>query len=87
MSILSLSDEECERNMHQSRLGLISEFQMLCEEALSHINIFCLTDITMMKALTVYLVFVVSLSIDMASAKNCCRWLALIDLALKAYGR
>lgn len=56
ISIVSLSDEDCSRKMHQSRSSLLSKFQMLCEDALSRTNIFCITDITVLKALTIYMV-------------------------------
>ncbi|KAL9109897.1 MAG: hypothetical protein Q9227_005420 [Pyrenula ochraceoflavens] len=54
-SAVSLSDEECQRELHQPRSYIISELQILCEEALSRTNLFCMTDITVLKALTIYM--------------------------------
>ncbi|KAL8663594.1 MAG: hypothetical protein Q9202_003782 [Teloschistes flavicans] len=55
ISLLSLSDEDCRRDMHRPRSFLISELQTLCEEALSHTNLFCVKNITLLKAITIYL--------------------------------
>lgn len=56
ISVISLSDQDCRRELHQPRSILLAEFQMLCEEALSRTNLFCITDITVLKALTIYMV-------------------------------
>lgn len=56
LSVISLSDEDCLREMHQPRPVLLSDFQMLCEEALTRTNLLCITDITVLKALTLYMV-------------------------------
>jgi len=56
ISVVSLSDEDCKRELHQSKSWLVLEYQLLCEEALSRTNLFCMTDIIVIKALTVYMV-------------------------------
>ena len=56
LTIVSLSDEECKGNLQQPRISLLFEYQMLCEKALSRTNIFCMTDITVLKAFTMYMV-------------------------------
>lgn len=56
ISVVSLSDEECRRELHQSRSLLLSKFETLCEEAFSCTNLFCTTDIMVLKALNVYMV-------------------------------
>ncbi|KAL6721752.1 hypothetical protein ACLMJK_000857 [Lecanora helva] len=54
-SVISLSDEDCRREMHQPRSLLIAEFHTLCEEAFSRNNLLCMTDITVLQALAVYI--------------------------------
>ena len=71
--VISLSDEECKRDVQQSRLNLLTEYQTLCEEALSRTNLLCMTDITVLKALALYMVIHDSLTIYSSSAKYCCR--------------
>ena len=56
MSVISLSDDDCRKAMHQPRTLLIFKFQTLCEEALSRTNIFCITDTMVFRALTLYMV-------------------------------
>lgn len=56
LTVLSLSDEECRRELQQPRSLMVSHFQTLCEESLSHTNPFCVTNITVLKALAIYLV-------------------------------
>ncbi|KAL8868028.1 MAG: hypothetical protein Q9174_005263 [Haloplaca sp. 1 TL-2023] len=55
ITVLGLSDEECVQKLHYPRDSMVSQFQTIVEEALSHTNIFCVTNITILKALTVYL--------------------------------
>lgn len=56
ISIVSLSDEDCNKMPHGSRHILLSEFQNLCKEALARTNLFCITDIMVLRALTMYMV-------------------------------
>lgn len=56
VSTTSLSEEECEEELHQPKATLMSKYQVLCEEALARTNILCITDITVLKALTIYMV-------------------------------
>ena len=56
ISVASLSEEECKMKLKQPRSFLLNEYQLLCEETLSRTNLFCMTDIMVLKALTVYMV-------------------------------
>lgn len=56
ISVLSLSDDECRKGLLRPRSDLLAAFQTLCEEALSRTNLFCITDITVLKTLTIYVV-------------------------------
>jgi hypothetical protein len=56
ISVVSFSDGECESELHQSRSVLLVEYQTLCEEAVARTNLFCITDILVLKALTIYMV-------------------------------
>ena len=62
ISALSLTDDDCQQNLRQTRDWLLTEFQMLCEEALFRTNIFCMNDIMVLKTLTFYMVYSASLS-------------------------
>ncbi|KAL8968213.1 MAG: hypothetical protein Q9183_002569 [Haloplaca sp. 2 TL-2023] len=55
ITVLSLSDEECVQKLHHPKSSMVSQFQTIVEEALSHTNIFCVNNVTILKALTVYL--------------------------------
>ncbi len=56
ISVISLSDEECQNKLHQARSVLLTEYQLLCEEAVARTNLFCITDIMVLKALVYYVV-------------------------------
>lgn len=56
ISVVSLSDEECNKTLHQPKSFLLSQFQLLCEEALTRTKLFCITNITVLRALTMYMV-------------------------------
>lgn len=56
VSVVSLSEEDCSKELHQPRTLLRDNFHMLCEEALSRTNLFRVTDIVVLKALTIYMV-------------------------------
>jgi hypothetical protein len=61
MSIVSMSEEECTRDLLQSKHVLLSQFQIICEQALSRTNLFCITDLMVLRALMLYVVCCVSL--------------------------
>lgn len=56
MAVVSLSEDECRTMFSQHRSVLLSNYQSLCEEALAATNIFCMTDIMVLKTLTFYMV-------------------------------
>jgi hypothetical protein len=56
MSIVSLSQEECQRVLRQSKQALLSQYQAICEHALSRSNIFCITSTTVIRAIILYTV-------------------------------
>ncbi|KAI5196002.1 hypothetical protein E4T39_07980 [Aureobasidium subglaciale] len=55
MSIVSIPGEECLRELHQSKDVLLSHYQAICEQALSRSNIFCITDIIIIRAIVLYI--------------------------------
>jgi len=55
-SITSLSDTECRAMLSQSRTSLLSQYQILCEEALARTNILCMNNTSALKAMALYLV-------------------------------
>lgn len=56
VAIVSMSDEECRSSLRQSRTTLISEYQLVCEDALLRMNLFCMSDIVAIKAVIFYVV-------------------------------
>jgi hypothetical protein len=56
MSIVSLSQDECQRFLRQSKQALLSQYQVICEQALSRSNIFCITGTTVIRAIILYIV-------------------------------
>lgn len=58
VSIVSLLDDECDDLLHESRFSLISRYHALCEESLLLANIFCMVDVTVIKAVVFYMVCV-----------------------------
>lgn len=56
ISIASLSDEECHNILQESRASLLHQYHALCEEALLRSNLFCITDLIVIKALIFYMV-------------------------------
>ncbi|KAL5120373.1 hypothetical protein ACEQ8H_001663 [Pleosporales sp. CAS-2024a] len=51
----SLSDEECRSMLQMERSSLLTQCQFQCEEALVQTNIFCMSDITVIKAVIFYI--------------------------------
>lgn len=56
ISINSMSEEECTNLLQESRISLLSRYQGICEVALLHTNLFCMTEINIIKALVFYMV-------------------------------
>lgn len=56
ISIVSLLDEECDVLLHESKPYMLLQYHALCEEALLRTNLFCMNDITVIKALIFYMV-------------------------------
>lgn len=57
MSIVTLPDQECIEVLHQPKEVLLSHYQAICEQALSRSNIFCITNIIVIKAIVLYIVY------------------------------
>ncbi|KAL8710246.1 MAG: hypothetical protein Q9220_005177 [cf. Caloplaca sp. 1 TL-2023] len=55
ISVRSLSEDECMNLFQRSSTALFSDYQMLCEQALSRSGFFCATDITTIQASTLYI--------------------------------
>jgi hypothetical protein len=55
-SINSLTDDDCRNLLQDSRATLLAEYQRRCEEALQSTNLFCMSDVTTLKAIIFYLV-------------------------------
>ena len=55
-SVVSLSDVECQTKLQQSKVQLLSELQILCEEALAKMNILCMKNTVSVKAMVFYIV-------------------------------
>ncbi|KAG9950962.1 hypothetical protein KCU85_g3246, partial [Aureobasidium melanogenum] len=55
MSIVTLPDQECIEVLHQPKEVLLSHYQAICEQALSRSNIFCITNIIVIKAIVLYI--------------------------------
>ena len=68
ISVFSLSDEECRSGLHRAKSDLLAEFQMLCEEATVRNNLLCISDIVLLKALTLYVVITPFCSHDRQSS-------------------
>lgn len=56
ITVVSFSEEECVISLHQPKPFLVSQFQLLCEDALYKTNIFCITDIKVLQALAHYMI-------------------------------
>jgi hypothetical protein len=56
MSVVSISPEECQRVLRQSKQALLSQYQAICEQALSRSNIFCITSTAVIRAIILYIV-------------------------------
>lgn len=56
LGVSSLSEDECRTRLQRSKSLVLSELQMYCEQALQRTDIFCITEITVMQALTYYMV-------------------------------
>ena len=69
-SVNSLSEEECREELQRPKPSLVSEYQMLCEEALARTNLLCITDITVLKTLAFYLVRHMSRKISVFSIEG-----------------
>lgn len=52
----TLLDEECQQATGLSQASLLSEHQARCENALSSLNLLCITDFTTIKAIVFYVV-------------------------------
>lgn len=55
-SVVTLSENECSKWLAQSKQSLISEYQMLCENALAKANFLATSDLTLIQACTIYIV-------------------------------
>lgn len=55
-SVNSLTDDECRSMLQLERATLLVECQFQCEEALVHTNIFCMTDLNVIRAAVFYIV-------------------------------
>ncbi|KAL8951918.1 MAG: hypothetical protein Q9222_002137 [Ikaeria aurantiellina] len=55
ISVRSLSEDECIKLLRRSSSTLFSDFQMVCEQALSGCNFFCATDMTTLQAAMLYI--------------------------------
>lgn len=56
MSIVTLPNQECLEVLHQPKQVLLSHYQAICEQALSRSNIFCITNVIVIKAILLYVV-------------------------------
>jgi hypothetical protein len=55
-SVRSLTDDDCRNLLQESRATLLADYQSRCEEALQSTNLFCMSDITIIKAIIFYFV-------------------------------
>lgn len=56
MSIVTIPDQECTRVLGQPKQILLSHYQAICEQALSRSNIFCITNVIVIRAILLYIV-------------------------------
>jgi hypothetical protein len=56
VSVKSLTDDDCISLLQQTRATLLAEYQIRCEEALQSTNLFCMSDLTTIKAIIFYIV-------------------------------
>jgi hypothetical protein len=56
MSVNSLTNNECRSMLQLERATLLTECRFQCEEALVHTNIFCMTDLNVIRAVVFYIV-------------------------------
>jgi hypothetical protein len=85
VSANSLTDEESITLLQQSRSSFLDERQARCEDALLSTNIFCMTDLGVIKAVVFYSVRK-PYALPRREADQD-RWQASIGLALRAFGR
>jgi len=64
VSVNSLTDDECKSMLQLERATLLVQCQFQCEEALVHTNIFCMTDLNVIRAVVFYIVCQFSLHIS-----------------------
>jgi hypothetical protein len=76
-SARSLTDDDCRNLLQESRATLLAEFQTRCEDALQSTNLFCINDITTIKAIIFY--FVSKLCV----ARDWSRELRIVDRKLR----
>ena len=55
-SLTSLTEDECLTLLKRSKIDLLSEFQMSCEQALAGSNFLCASDLTTLQASAMYIV-------------------------------
>ena len=55
-SVTSLSEDECSRLLERPKATLVSDFQMLCEQALAASNLLGASDLTTIQASILYIV-------------------------------
>ncbi|KAG9857545.1 hypothetical protein KCU98_g928, partial [Aureobasidium melanogenum] len=55
MSIVTIPDHECLEVLHQPKQFLLSHYQAICEQALSRCNIFCITNVLVIRAILLYI--------------------------------
>jgi hypothetical protein len=56
VSINSLTNEECRSMLQLQRSTLLAECQFQCEESLLHTNLFCMSDLNVIRAVIFYVV-------------------------------
>lgn len=66
ISVVSLQSDECESLLGQSKPKLLSDYEMLCEQALATSNFMGTSDIIVLQALALYVVSI-SLAISYES--------------------
>ena len=58
ITVVSLSEEECQRQLDRPRSELISRYQFLCEQALARSDFLSASNIIILRALALYIVSV-----------------------------
>lgn len=67
MSVVTIPDQECIGVLRQPKQVLLSHYQAICEQALSRSNIFCITNIIVIRAIILYIVNCLFLPFGMAA--------------------